>query len=71
MDEMRITTKFMQGIIIKIIRKILVKKLGIDPTICFESPIELKIDGDTAQIHLNVTAIVSTDDISKIVKEYV
>ena len=71
MDEMKIATKFTQGIIIKIIRKILIKKLGIDPTMCFESPIELKIDGDTVRIHLDVIATVSTDDISKIVKEYV
>ena len=71
MDEMRIATKFTQGIIAKIIRKILVKKVGIDPTICFESPIEMKIDGDTAQIHLDVTVLVQTDDISKLIKEYV
>ena len=71
MDEMRIATKFTQGIIAKIIRKILIKKLGIDLTICFEAPIELKIDGDTAQIHLDVTVLVPTDDIQKIIKEYV
>lgn len=71
MDEMRIASKFAQGIVSKILKKALAKKLGIEPVICFDSPIEMKIDGDTAQIHVDVTALLSTDDISKILKEYV
>ena len=71
MDEMRISTKFMQSILCKIIKKTLSKKLGVDPEIEFGSPIELKIDGDKAQIHIDVTANISTGDILKLVKDYI
>lgn len=68
MDEMRISSKFMQNILSKLIKKVLSKNIGIEPDIQFESPIELKIDGETAQIHLNITANVSTSDITKLLK---
>lgn len=71
MDEMRISTKFMQNLISKIIRKVLNKKLGMNPEISFGSPIELKIDGDTAQIHVDITANVPTEEILKLIKDYI
>ena len=69
MDEMRISTKFMQGIITKIIRKMVNKKLGVDPEVLFNSPIELKFDGDSASLHVDFTATISKNDISKILKD--
>ena len=68
MDEMRIESKFLQNIISKILKKVLNKQLGINPEICFWSPIEAKIENDTAQVHIDIVATVPTNDIVKILK---
>ena len=71
MDEMRISSKFLQSIISKIIKKTLNKKLGVSPDVEFGSPIEVKIDGETAQIHIDITANVSTDDLMNLIKDLI
>ena len=58
----------MQNILSKLIKKLLSKNVGIEPDILFGAPIEVKIDGDTAQIHLDLTATISTSDVTKLIK---
>ena len=71
MDEVKIQSGFVQGIITKIIRKILAKKLDVDLGIVFNEPIYVKFDGENANVHLNVSAALSKDDLSKLLKDLV
>lgn len=71
MDEMRVSTKFMQNIVSKILRKVIGKKLGCDPAITFNSPIEFKFDEENAQIHVDITASMTKEDISKLLKDFI
>lgn len=71
MDEMKIASGFMQGTLSRIIRKLVLKKLGIEPNLKFEDPISVKFDGEKATVHLNVTASLSKEDLSKLLKDLV
>lgn len=71
MDEMKISTKFMQGILSKIIQKAVYKKIGVEPVIGFNDPIEVQIDEGFAHIHVNINACVTVEDLEKIVKDLV
>lgn len=71
MDEVKIQTGFVQGIITKLIRKIVAKKLGVDLGIMFNEPISVKFDGENANVRLSVTAALSKDDLSKLLKDLV
>lgn len=71
MDEMKISSKFMQNLVSRIIRKVVNKKVGIDPDISFGAPIEVKIDGDNATIHIDVTANIKTEELQRIINEHI
>lgn len=71
MDEMRIQSGFMQGIITKLIRKAVAKKLGVDLGITFREPISIKFDGENANVNLSITAALSKEDLSKLLKDLV
>lgn len=71
MDEMRIASEFMQGIIAKVVSKIMTKKLGVGLNLKFNDPIFVKFDGDQAIVNLNVMAKMSKDDLSKLLKDLV
>lgn len=71
MDEMRIQSGFMQGIITKLIRKAVAKKLGVDLGIMFREPISIKFDGENANVNLSITAALSKEDLSKLLKDLV
>lgn len=71
MDEVKIQTGFVQGIITKLVRKIVAKKLGVDLGIVFNEPISIKFDGENANVRLSVTAALSKDDLSKLLKDLV
>jgi len=71
MDEVKIQTGFVQGIITKLVRKIVAKKLGVDLGITFNEPISVKFDGENANVRLSVTAALSKDDLSKLLKDLV
>ena len=71
MDEMRIQTGFMKILISKLIRKVAAKKLGVDIGIMFNEPISIKVDGENANISLSVTAALTKDDLSKLLKDLV
>lgn len=71
MDEVNIRTGFFQGIIVKIIKKIIKQKTGYDPDLKFNDPIQLIFDGDKAKIHLNLDAELKKEDLQKILKDLV
>lgn len=71
MDEVKIQSGFVQGIITKFVRKIVAKKLGVDLGIVFNEPISITFDGENANVRLNVSAALSKDDLSKLLKDLV
>lgn len=71
MDEMKIASGFTQGLLAKIIGKVVAKKLGIGLNLKFDDPISVKFDGERAAVHLNVTANLSKEDLSKLLKDLV
>ena len=71
MDEVKIETGFMQGILSKIIAKAVSKKLGVNLNLKFINPIEVKFDGNQAVVNLNINAKLSKEDLAKLVKDLV
>lgn len=71
MDEMRISSEFMQGLLAKIVRKIVTKKLGIGLDLMFDDPIGIMFDGEEATLSLNLTATLSKEDLMKLLKDLV
>lgn len=71
MDEMKIASGFMQNLIVKIINKVVSKKLGVNLGLRFNDPLSVKFDGEQATVHLNVTANLSKEDLSKLLKDLV
>ena len=71
MDEMKISTKFTQGIITKILGKVINKKLGVKPEIEFNDPIRVSIDDTTAEIHLNVDLSITKEELMELLKDLV
>ena len=66
MDEMNIVSKFMTGIVSKIIIKILKDKLGCDISIQLNE-IKVKIDDGQAHIRLNAEADIDKSELIRIV----
>lgn len=71
MDEMVIRSDFTKSLISKIIVKALKDKLGITPQVIFKDPIEIKKDGGFVDVHLNIDAGMSVEDLSKLLKDLV
>jgi len=71
MDEMRIETGFMQGILARIVTKAMSKKIGVNLNLNFNDPISVQFDGEQAVIHLNVNAKLSKQDLARLVKDLV
>lgn len=67
MDEVRITTKFMRGIIAKILSKVIQTKVGCKVDICLNE-FSITFDDDKAHVHLNADAELGKDELSKIIK---
>jgi hypothetical protein len=65
MDEMRITTGFMKGIIAKAIKKIIKKKFGVDVTVSLND-FYISNDDKIAKIHLNVNAEMDSKSLAAI-----
>ncbi len=67
MDEMNIVSKFMTGMVSKIITKVLKQKLGYDVKLRLN---EIKItvtDGQT-HLHLDADADIDKDELTRIIK---
>lgn len=73
MDEMKIGSKFVNGIVSSIIRKVIKKKFGGDFVVEFLDPIEYYYDDNTglADIHLNVNLHVRKETIQTLLKDLV
>lgn len=71
MDEVKIETGFVQGILSKIIAKAVSRKLGVNLNLKFTNPIEVKFDGNQAVVNLNINAKLSKEDLAKLVKDLV
>lgn len=69
MDELKLklSTKFMRGIIAKFISKALAKKLGYNVDILINE-IELRNEGGKIRLHADVDAEINNDDFMKLVK---
>lgn len=69
MDEMKLklSTKFMRGIVAKIASRVISKKLGFKPGIKLNE-IEIEKIGDKIHLHINVDAEISEKDLLKITR---
>lgn len=69
MDELKLklSTKFMRGIVTNLISKAIYKKFGYHVDIELNE-IELRNEDGKVRIHLNVDAEVNNDDFKKIIK---
>lgn len=65
MDEVRIRSKFMKGLIAKLIAQAIAKKLGRDVTISFDR-LEIDCDEETIGLHMNVDARIPKDILSEL-----
>ena len=69
MDEMKIGSKFLQGILTKLIHSLLKKKLGVDADISFNDPITVTFDGEKAHLHVSADAALDKSDLDKLLKD--
>ena len=67
MDEMRISTKLMRGLIAKIVKKMIRKKVGYDIDIRLNDLIVVH-DDTKAHVHLNVDAELDRTELAKILE---
>lgn len=68
MDEMRITSGFARRIIGKLIQRTIRQKLGYDLDIRLNG-LYVSLDDDKANMHLNVNASLSKNDLARILKD--
>ena len=70
MDEMKLklSTKFMRGLIAKIISKLIQKKLGYKVNILINE-ITLRSDGEKIYIHTNVDGETTKEEFTKLIKQ--
>lgn len=67
MDEMKISTRLMKGLIAKIVKTMIKKKVGYDVDIRLNDLVITNED-DKAHVHLNVDAELNKDELAKILK---
>lgn len=67
MDEMKIVSKFTTGVISKLLKLTLRKKLGYDIDIRLNE-VTAKVDNGKTHIHLDVDAELEKDELTKILK---
>jgi hypothetical protein len=68
MDEMKIVSKFMRGVISKAVKVIIHKKLGYDTDIRFNE-CDITFDGNKAHVHINVDTEIDKTELLKMLKE--
>lgn len=69
MDTMKISTKFMRGVVSKILKGIIKKKVGYDVDIQLDE-FMITFDDTTAHVRLNAAADISKDELTKAIKEF-
>ena len=67
-DELRIGSGVMKKMIATLIRKILKKKLGVDPVIKFNDELTVRGSGQAITLHLNCDISVSDQELSQIIQ---
>ena len=63
MDEMKISTRFMQVIIENIIRKVVKNKTGYAPDLKFNDPIRVISDDEKVKLHVNLDVELTKDEL--------
>lgn len=71
MDQMRIESDFVQGILARVVTKAITKKSGIVTNLDFNDPISVTFDGEQAVVHLNLDARISKENLAKLVKDFI
>lgn len=71
MDEVNIRTGFIQGILVKVIKKAIKQKAGISPELQFNDPIQVIFDGNKVKVHLSLDAELEKEDLQKLLKDLV
>lgn len=71
MDEISISTGFMQTILAKIIKRAIKKKIGCEVNLIFNDPIHLVMDSedDFIKLHVNVDADMHKAEFQKLIKD--
>lgn len=69
MDTMKISTKFMRGVIAKILKGIIKKKVGYDVDIQLDE-LMVTFDDTKAHIRINAAADISKDELTKAIKGF-
>lgn len=69
MDTMKISTKFMRGVVTKILKGIIKKKVGYDVDIQLDE-LMVTFDDTKAHIRINAAADISKDELTKAIKEF-
>lgn len=69
MDTMKISTKFMKGVVSRILKGVIKKKIGYDVDIQLDE-FMITFDGTTAHVRLNAAADISKDELTKVIKEF-
>lgn len=64
MDEMKISTGFMQKLIANIIKKTVKKKTGYAPDLQFNDPIRVIFDEEKFKLHVNLDVELSKEELS-------
>lgn len=64
MDEMRVSTGFMQRIIANVITKAVKKKTGYAPDLKFNDPIRVIFDEEKVKLHVNLDAELTKEELS-------
>ena len=67
MDEMKISTRLMKGLIAKIVKTMIKKKVGYDVDIRLNDLV-ITNDDNKAHVHLNVDAELNKDELAKILE---
>ena len=69
MDEMKVTSGFMQKIIANAIKKVIKKKLGYSPELRFNDPIRVTFDDQKVRLHVNLDAELTKEELSILVAD--
>lgn len=64
---MKLHTKFMRGIVSKLVRNIICKKTGYKVDIQFNE-IDIKNEGGKIQVHINIDGEMTTEEFAKVIK---
>ena len=71
MDQMRIESDFMQGILAHAVATAILKKSGIVTSLEFNDPISITFDGEQAMIHISADARISKENLIKLATDFI